>query len=86
MGKALDCDFAPNANETTQDDRNRCDQFRRLLVDRCNFQIGWAVSNRKSLEPSRIAPTWIHMDIRQYDKRYLSDSFFVTTAEKLDSF
>ena len=86
MGKALDCDFPGQPEEDKRDDLNRCDRLRGQLVEKSNFQIGWGASNRKSLEPSSIAPTWIHMDVRQYSRRYLADRFFVTSAEQLDSF
>lgn len=86
MGKALDCDFTPKSGEDKRDDQHRCDRFRGVLVEKGNFQIGWAASNRKSLEPSNIAPTWIHMDVRQYAPRYLDDRFFVTSASEVDGF
>ena len=83
MGKALDGDFSRQPDEDKRDDQNRCDRFRGQLVEKGNFQMGWAASNRKSLEPSSIAPTWIHMDVRQYARRYLADGFFVRSAEEL---
>ncbi len=86
MGKALDCDFTLQAGEDKRDDQNRCDRFRGVLVEKGNFQLGWAAPNRKSLEPSNIAPTWIHMDVRQFAPRYLDDRFFVTSVAALDSF
>jgi len=86
MGKALDCDFKLKPGEEKRDDMNRCDRFRGVLVEKGNFQIGWRASNRKALEPSRIAPTWIHMDVRQFSRRYLDDRFFVKSALELDAF
>jgi len=86
MGKALDCDFKPKNDEDKRDDMNRCDRFRGVLVEKGNFQIGWSASNRKALEPSNIAPTWIHMDVRQYSPRYLDERFFVKSAAELDAF
>ena len=41
--------------------------------------------NRKSLEPSRIAPTWVHYDVRSYARAYLRESYFVRSLEELDS-
>ena len=81
--KALDGDFPRPPDEDKRDDQNRCDRFRGQLVEKGNFQMGWAASNRKSLEPPSIAPTWIHMDVRQYARRYLADGFFVRSAEEL---
>jgi hypothetical protein len=85
MGKALDFDFPRKPGEDKRDDGIRCDKFRGLIVEKSNFQIGWNGRNKKSLEPSNIAPTWIHMDVRSLSKKYLQDNFFVTTTEELDS-
>jgi hypothetical protein len=46
------------------------------LVELSNAQVGWAAKNRKALEPSDIAPTWIHYDVREYEPKYLGDEFF----------
>lgn len=83
-GKAIDLDVPLKPGEDKRDDMRRCDSIRGLLVERANAQIGWAAHNRKSLEPSRIAPTWIHYDVRSYDRKYLTDRFFCTTLEALD--
>ena len=85
MGKALDIDF-PMDGIDKREDAERCDAARSLLVDKAQFQIGWSGSNKKSLEPSRIAPTWIHMDVRSYSRKYLADKFFVTNLDSLDTF
>jgi len=85
MGKALDVDFLPQPGEDKRDDCNRCDAARGLLVEKSNFQVGWNGNNCKSLEPSNIAPTWIHMDVRCYGQRYLADQYFVTTKNELNA-
>lgn len=85
MGKALDCDFSLKEGDDKRDDANRCDKFRGLLVEKSNFQIGWNGGNKKSLEPSNIAPTWVHMDVRSFSKKFLQEKYFVTTEQKLDS-
>ncbi len=77
MGKALDYDFHRKPGEEDKDDRKRCDNVRDILVEKCNFQIGWSANNKKALEPSNIAPTWIHMDVRCYSQEYLDDKYFV---------
>jgi len=77
MGKAIDFDFPLKGGETKRDDRDRCDEFRGSMVEFGNFQIGWAASNRKALEPSEYAPTWIHMDVRNYERKYLDERYFV---------
>ena len=56
-----------------------------MLVEKGAFQIGWSARNRKSLEPNHIAPTWIHLDVRQYAAKYLADEYFVTSSAELDS-
>jgi hypothetical protein len=85
MGKALDFDFPLAGNEDKRDDSLRCNGFRGVLVEKSNFQIGWNGRNKKSLEPSNIAPTWIHMDVRSFSKKYLQEKYFVATAEELNS-
>ena len=85
MGKAIDCDFNLKAGEDKKDDNIRCDSVRGMLVEKGNFQIAWYASNRKALEPSSLAPTWIHMDVRAFSLEYLQDKYFVKTAEELDS-
>jgi len=84
-GKAVDTDVPLGPGEGKQTDMTRCDQIRGKMVEVGYFQIGWDASNRKSLEPSNIAPTWVHMDCRQYDKAYLADKFFVKTLKDLDA-
>jgi Putative peptidoglycan binding domain len=86
MGKALDLDFPVRRGETKRDDCERCDSVRGLLVEKCEFQIGWGANNRKALEPSNIAPSWIHMDVRCYAPKYLEDKFFVKDAVDVDRF
>jgi len=83
MGKAIDIDFNLAKGEGKREDFNRCNQARSLLCEKSNFQIGWYERNKKSFEPENIAPTWIHMDIRNYIAKYLDDIFFVTSLESL---
>jgi len=85
LGKALDIDFPSKAGEDKRDDCRRCDSFRGILVEKCNFQLGWGANNVKSLEPANIAPSWIHLDVRCYTPNYLADKYFVKTAAQLDS-
>ena len=84
-GKAVDLDMALKAGEGKREDRDKCDRVRGVLVEKCAAQIGWAASNRKSLEPTDIAPTWVHYDVRQYEAKYLADSYFCTTLAQLDN-
>jgi hypothetical protein len=85
MGKAIDVDFALQSGDDKRDDCNRCNTVRGLLVEKATFQIGWGAANRKALEPAEIAPSWVHMDVRSFEKRYLQDDFFVTSAQMLDA-
>lgn len=84
-GKAVDVDVALNPGEDKRDDMNRCEMIRGLLVERSSAQIGWTAANRKSLEPAHIAPTWVHYDVRSYERRYLADRHFCKTLEELDA-
>lgn len=84
LGKAIDFDFPMNAGEDKRDDCQRCDAVRGLLVEKSNCQIGWGANNLKALEPSNIAPTWIHLDVRCYEPKYLANKYFVKTAEELE--
>jgi len=84
-GKAIDVDASLLPGEDKRDDIKRCDRIRGLLVEHSNAQVGWLAKNRKSLEPAHIAPTWVHYDVRSYEKRFLADRFFCTTIEELDA-
>lgn len=83
-GKAIDVDIPGKPGEDKRDDMNRCDRIRGLLVETASAQVGWSARNRKALEPARIAPTWVHYDVRCYDRSYLEDRFFCRNTEQLD--
>lgn len=83
-GKAIDLDVALKPGEDKQDDMVRCERVRGRIVETADAQIGWLASNRKALEPSNIAPTWIHYDVRCYAPQYLADEAFCTTLEGLN--
>ncbi len=88
MGKALDFTF----DVPDSDERHRlCQQARQLLKTKSGCQVRWTHANKKALEPGVqeipgefIAKTWVHLDVRQYDKRYLADRHFVTSQRSLD--
>lgn len=82
-GKAIDVDILNPPSKKA--DMERSDALRGLLVSTANAQIGWGAANRKSLEPANIAPTWVHYDVRSYERKYLADSYFVTSAADLDA-
>ena len=79
MGKAIDFDFPLSPGEDKADDFQRCELVRGILCEKSNFQIGWGGKNIKSLEPASMAPTWIHADVRSYEKKYLADKYFSKT-------
>jgi hypothetical protein len=84
-GKAIDLDIVLERGQGRAEDRALCNAARRRIVSTGAAQIGWGAPNRKALEPARIAPTWVHYDVRCYERRYLADSMFCTTPEALDA-
>ena len=65
-----------------EQNKKLCDKFRGLLVEKSNFQIGWNSRNKKSLESSSIAPTWVRMDVRSFSKKYLQEKYFFDDRAK----
>jgi len=84
-GKAIDIDIVARAGESKRDDMIKCDAARGRIVSTANAQIGWSAPNCKALEPSNIAPTWIHCDVRCYEARYLKDEAFCKTLKALNN-
>lgn len=84
-GKAIDVVFAPRAGGKPRNAGADCDAARGRIVETADAQIGWGARNRKALEPSDIAPTWVHYDVRCYESKYLGDEMFCTTLEQLDN-
>lgn len=89
MGKAIDFSFDI---ATGQNKRTVCNEARNLLVQKSNCQIRWNQKNQKALEPGHpavgrefTADTWVHLDVREYDEKFLHDRFFVKNLEQLDS-
>ena len=83
-GKAIDLGIAPRRGEDPRDGMNKCDAVRGRIVETAHGQIGWNAPNCKALEPSGIAPTWVHYDVRCYEPKYLGDEMFCTTLKALD--
>lgn len=83
-GKAIDLDVVGIEGDRREDMRC-CDDIRGIVVEHASAQIGWNATNRKALEPSNIAPTWIHYDVRCYQPKFLRDRYFCTDVEGLDS-
>ncbi|WP_206185932.1 peptidoglycan-binding protein [Sphingosinicella sp. BN140058] len=80
-GKAIDIDIIGSGGT----DRTRCNSLRGILVEQAHAQIGWSAPDRKSLEPADIAPTWVHLDVRSYQRKYLADRYFVKDLAALDA-
>ena len=83
-GKAIDLDISLRAGESKRDDADKCNAVRGKIVEVSNAQVGWDAKNRKALEPANIAPTWIHYDVREYERKYLADEFFCKDLAGLD--
>ncbi len=84
-GKAVDLDIVLKPGENKMSDMANCDAVRGKIVETANGQVGWLATNRKSLEPANIAPTWIHYDVRCYEAQYLTDDAFCTSNAALNA-
>jgi len=80
MGKAIDLD----TDATGSTDAVRSNEIRKLAMDKSNCTNGWA-AGKKALEPADIAPTWVHLDVREIGSTYLTPEFFVKDAAALDN-
>lgn len=83
-GKAIDIVFEPGSGPESRVVGEDCNAARGRIVETADAQVGWGARNRKALEPADIAPTWVHYDVRCYDREYLADALFCTTPESLD--
>jgi len=83
-GKAIDLgvDLAPGESAFTS--QSAPNVARAVLQATAHAQIGWSHLNQKALEPASIAPTWVHYDVRCYERKYLGDEMFCTTLAQLD--
>jgi hypothetical protein len=85
MGKAVDLQFNKSKISDVENIRDK------IIIPNVKAQIRWKNENRFSLEPTResykgefTASSWIHIDVREFNIRYLSDTFFVKKEEDLD--
>jgi len=83
-GKAIDLDIVLKPGEDKRADMNKCDAARNRISATGNAQVNWGTPNCKALEPSHIAPTWVHYDVRCYEPKYLNDAAFCTTLAGLN--
>ncbi len=93
MGKAADIHFKIKAETTwvtpkTDAENNAlCEKIRKICLkpDGLNAQMEWGKANRISLESTADgAKTWIHADVRNFEKKYLDDKFFCKSIQDLD--
>lgn len=82
-GKAIDSKFKTDASELRF--TNMYTDVEKLLLLYMNCQVGWAQLNKKAIEPNFLSPTWLHIDCRSFEGRYLLDNFFVKSEEELMS-
>jgi hypothetical protein len=95
-GKAADLhiytekDGKPVRSSDSAENKTICDEVRGIFKDKMSSQIRWGASNKLSLEPSEgtakeaLATTWVHIDVRAYESKYLEDRFFAKDAIALD--
>ena len=89
MGKAIDLFLFKKAgldwaagDEATQ--KKQSDKLRGFFQQKTSAQIGWSAPNKISLEPNNIAPTWTHVDVRNFQSSYLKDVLFCKNEKDLD--
>ncbi|MBP2615256.1 hypothetical protein [Chryseobacterium jejuense] len=82
MGKALDLHVYKADNDKRANGKDRgADEGRSLFSKYSKARINWTTKNEFSLEPANIAPTWIHVDVREFELIYLKDQFFANSAQ-----
>jgi len=75
MGNAIDIHIYKNGKRPTKADERKetCDKIRMLFAIYCGAQIRWEGNNLFSLEPSEgdgaKAPSWVHIDCRQFSNK-----------------
>lgn len=95
MGKAVDIVFEGFKDKKWTRDitkdlegvKKNANSVREIAKKRMNAQVNWGSKDRFSLEPgtgSVSAPTWVHMDVREWSASHLDDEYFVTTQDDLD--
>ncbi|HLP39972.1 MAG TPA: hypothetical protein VK465_00570 [Fibrobacteria bacterium] len=92
MGKAADIQVEyQKAGSWTTGEKAECDKVRTLVVNKMAGQIRWASKDKFSLEPSEasypeefLATDWVHLDVREFNSKYLADRFFCKTDSELN--
>jgi len=68
MGKALDS-YVVIPDRTLR--QTVCYAIRQEMHTLGAMNIGWDKRNRVSFEPASLAPTWIHNDVRAFDRKWI---------------
>lgn len=74
MGKAIDMQPVLKTSAHTA---RVCDEVRYKLA-RIGAQVRWFKKNVMSLEPASIAPTWLHVDCRCFDRKWISTTLAIS--------
>lgn len=92
MGKAIDFTLDTTvAGVVKAGGKTECNNARSLIVSKLHAQIRWASRDKFSLEPGDpiskgefVSPTWVHMDVREFDSKYLADKFFSKSLDGIN--
>lgn len=84
LGNACDVHFKRGSNGPNVSNSELENLKVKVFVDRMRANRGWSLPNRISLEPLAIAPSWIHMDVREFKAPYKLDRFYAKTREAAD--
>jgi peptidoglycan hydrolase-like protein with peptidoglycan-binding domain len=93
MGKAVDIHFSTKIGQTwitsknDKDNNDLCEEIRKICLKSSvlNAQMEWGSLNRFSLESTVDgAKTWVHADVRMFEKKYLEDKFFCKNIQEMN--
>lgn len=79
-GKAIDLVVVNTTPDKVCDDTNHA---KKITAINSNIQVGWEKNNMKSLEPEKWSKSWLHVDVRSFNKKYLYDKFFVKDEKSI---
>jgi LysM repeat protein len=82
MGMALDLGFQFQGKHTGNPEK--VEEIRSKIFDTYMNAARRRSANRMWLEPSSIAPTWVHFDIKDWDQKYKFDAIFAETIDDVD--
>lgn len=82
MGKAVDLKLSKNGKRTKV--KSDVNKVRKDVFEKYMGAAYWTKTNALSLEPGSIAPTWIHYDVREFERKHLKKKFFVKSQAKMD--